>query len=308
MSTAARWHSGVSTDAGPTRTNNEDRVYADDANGIFLVIDGLGGHAAGEKAAEVALGVINRELGEETADPERRARRAITAANNEIFRLAEQQPEWRGMACVLTLVLLNGDRLTAAHVGDSRLYLLWSGTLRKLTSDHSPVGELEDLGQLTETEAMQHPRRHEVFRDVGSRLREPDEPDFVEIRSLPFHPAAALLLCTDGLTDVLTATEIGEVINAYDGDPASVAASLVKAANERGGFDNVSVVFVPGPDFAPVPRDGAAHARHAITRMRPPKPWWRTHGSQIVWLLVGVVLGMMLWWVVELVRGAGRLC
>ena len=85
------------------------------------------------------------------------------------------------MACVLTLVVAHDDRVTVGHVGDSRLYLAWNGVLRKLTADHSPVGELEDIGKLTEDEAMRHPRRNEVFRDVGSRLRDPHEEEFIEI-------------------------------------------------------------------------------------------------------------------------------
>ena len=91
------------------------------------------------------------------------------------------------MACVLTLAVVREDVVTVGHVGDSRLYLIWNGTLRKLTPDHSPVGEQEDQGELTEAEAMEHPRRNEVFRDVGSRERGANDGDFIEVRSFPFH-------------------------------------------------------------------------------------------------------------------------
>ncbi len=156
-------------------------------------------------------------------DPRHQIRRAITAANNRIFEAASENETWRGMACVLTLAVISDDKVMVGHVGDSRLYLTWNGAIRKLTSDHSPVGEREDAGELTEAEAMAHPRRHEVFRDVGSRRREPDEEDFIEVKEFLFKPDAAILLCSDGLSDQLTSTEMLEVIERYDGDPAQVA-------------------------------------------------------------------------------------
>ena len=127
------------------------------------------------------------------------------------------------MACVLTLAAIADDKVIVGHVGDSRLYLTWNGAIRKLTSDHSPVGEREDAGELNEAEAMAHPRRHEVFRDVGSRLREPDEEDFIEVKEFLFKPDAAILLCSDGLSDLLTSAEMLDVIERYNGDPAQVA-------------------------------------------------------------------------------------
>src|SRR5205807_3111522 len=162
---------------------------------------------AGELAAQTAAEVIPQQLESAEGDVAARIRQAITAANNEIYRLAEDRAEWRGMACVLTLAVAHEDRITFGHVGDSRLYLVWNSTLRKLTSDHSPVGELEDGGELTEAAAMEHPRRNEVFRDVGSKLRDAHEEEFIQIKSFPFRPSAAILLCTDGLSDMLTSAE-----------------------------------------------------------------------------------------------------
>src|SRR4051812_22063107 len=156
MNTTAPWRAGVATDTGLQRANNEDRVHVDEAAGVFLVVDGVGGHAAGERAAEIAVKTIPEQLAASTGAPEERIRHALTVANNEIYDLAQSEPECQGMACVLTLVVAHEDRVTIGHVGDSRLYLVWNGVLRKLTADHSPVGELEDLGKLTEVEAMQH--------------------------------------------------------------------------------------------------------------------------------------------------------
>jgi serine/threonine protein phosphatase PrpC len=296
--TTAALHSGWATDPGLLRERNEDRVWADDATHAYLVVDGLGGHAGGELAAQTACDVIVRELvSEPPGDPEIAIRSAIAAANNEIFAIAQNDPANTGMACVLTLALIQDDAVTVGHVGDSRLYLLWNGTVRKLTSDHSPVGEQEDGGELTETEAMQHPRRNEIFRDVGSRERTAMDSGFVDVRSFPFHPRAALLLCTDGLSDALTSAEIGAVVDTYNGDPAVIAGELVKAANDRGGHDNVSVVFVPGPDFIGVNSEAMSEARsrHAITRLRGAR---KSRLNRILgrglWLILGIILGMAL--------------
>lgn len=259
-------HAGAASDPGLVRSNNEDRVYTDESAGIFLVVDGIGGQAAGERAAQTAADVISRYLIESEAD----VRGAITAANNEIYRLSQEREEWHGMACVLTLAVAQDDRITVGHVGDSRLYLVWNGTIRKITSDHSLVGELEDGGQLTEAEAMAHPKRNEVFRDVGSRPREATDAEFIEVRSFPFRPSAALLLCTDGLSDMLTAAEINDIVQRYSGDPALVAQELVDAANRMGGKDNISVIFVTGPEFP-----GDRRVRNSVTQVREVKSWWR---------------------------------
>jgi serine/threonine protein phosphatase PrpC len=301
MKTAAALRSGVATHPGRQRTNNEDRVYADDVNGIFLVVDGLGGHAAGETAAQTAVDVIVRELDPPGGRIEEQVRRAITLANNEIYRHAQSNPDSSGMACVLTLAVAHDDVVTVGHVGDSRLYLLWNGAARKLTSDHSPVGEQEDQGELTETEAMAHPHRNQVFRDVGSRMHSPDDEYFIDVKSFPLHAAAALLLCSDGLSDALTSFEIAEILETYDGDSERVAQLLIEAANERGGNDNVSVIFVPGPEFIGVnsPRMAGARSRHAVTRMRRRRSAWKRAAVRALWVIIGVVLGMMLWAYIE---------
>ncbi len=252
------------------RADNQDRAYADDELGIFLVVDGLGGHAAGEKAAETAVDMVCAEMANAHGDARDRIRGAITAANNRIFEEAAENETWRGMACVLTLAVIEDDRVIVGHVGDSRLYLTWNGAIRKLTSDHSPVGEREDAGELTEAEAMAHPRRHEVFRDVGSRRRAPDEEDFIEVKEFLFKPDAAILLCSDGLSDLLTSTEILEVIERYNGDPSDVAHQLLEAANLAGGSDNITAIFVAGSEFLGVasPAAAEARARNAVTKAR----------------------------------------
>jgi len=296
MKTVAAWRTGIASDPGLQRANNEDRVFVDEAAGVFLVVDGVGGEAAGEHAAEIAVRVITESLAGAEGPAEECLRKSITAANNEIFERAQTRDEWKGMACVLTLAMAREDRITVGHVGDSRLYLAWDGKLRKLTSDHSPVGEREDQGEISEEEAMRHPSRNQVFRDVGSRPREAGDDEFIEIRSFPFHPDAAFLLCSDGLSDTVPSTEISAIVETYDGDAQSVSKRLVEAANCAGGKDNISVVFVAGPEF--VGSESAvmrgARSRHAITRVRRGAKW-RSMVGRGLWLLVGVLLGMLLW-------------
>ena len=164
MQVAATLKAAGDSHPGLLRSNNEDRYHCDPARGLFIVIDGVGGQAAGEKAAETALTMVRTRLERETGAIEDRVREAITLANNEIHRLASLRAEWQGMACVLTLALVNNGDVVVGHVGDTRLYKLRAGRIEKLTRDHSPVGEREDGGELSEREAMQHPRRNEVDR------------------------------------------------------------------------------------------------------------------------------------------------
>ena len=137
---------------------------------------------------------------------------------------------------------------------------------------------------------MAHPRRNEVFRDVGSRLRDVEDDGFIEIRQCRFRDDAALLLCSDGLTDQLTAAQIRNITGRYDGDPGRVAAALVEAANEAGGKDNITALFVAGPKFRG--SGGATRPRFATTRQRP-----RTSrfGGRLAFLTYGMLLGMLLW-------------
>jgi serine/threonine protein phosphatase PrpC len=281
------WDWGAASDTGLVRERNEDRYWADPARGVFLVVDGVGGHAAGELAAQTAVDVIR----DSALDSESAVRDAITRANNRIFELSADVPELTGMACVLTLAVILGDGIVIGHVGDSRLYLIWEGAIRKLTADHSPVGEDEDAGALTEEEAMAHPRRNEVFRDVGSRPREAGDRDFIQIRRCRFHRDAAILLCSDGLTDHLTAAEVREIVERYDGDAAGVAAELVEAANRAGGNDNVTALFVAGPEFRG--RASATRPRHAKTRA----PRRRRFTGRAAYLVYGLLLGMVVWMV-----------
>ena len=292
---------GAASDTGLVRDHNEDRYWIDPAHGAFLVVDGVGGQAAGERAAEIAVAQSAGNscdcrsaggAGAAACRPiaSRAAAEAIAAANNRIYAESQQDPKLAGMACVLTLALVEGAHVTIGHVGDSRLYLIGAGAIRKVTSDHSPVGEIEDAGELSEEEAMSHPRRNEVFRDVGSCPHSADEEDFIEITECEFPDDAAMLLCSDGLSDHLTSRRIREIVERYTGDAEQTARNLVDAANQAGGRDNITAVFVAGPAFRG--RGAATRPRLGITRIRPRRRVW---SGRVAFLSYGLLLGMLLW-------------
>jgi serine/threonine protein phosphatase PrpC len=273
---------------GLKRPVNEDRFHYDPARGIFIVIDGVGGQAAGEKAAETALTIVRSRLERETGAVEDRVREAIALANNEINRLASLHPEWRGMACVLTVAVVTNGDVVVGHVGDTRLYKLRGSALEKLTPDHSPVGEREDAGELLERDAMQHPRRNEVYRDVGSERHDPEDPDFIDIIRTPFEADSALLLCSDGLTDLVTGGAIVDIVRVFAGHPYEIVRALIDAANDAGGKDNVTVVYVEGPRFAlgEDTRDLRPHRVPAEAVAEEPRPPRRLRVTSLIVLLL----------------------
>ena len=241
------------TDPGRQREVNEDRFHVDASRGLFIVIDGVGGQAAGGKAADVALCMLRERLERETGPVCDRVREAITAANNEIHRLASTRPEWDGMACVLTVAVVKDGMATIGHVGDTRLYQVRDGQIEKVTRDHSPVGEREDAREISELVAMRHPRRNEVYRDVGSEPHAPDDPEFVDIHEISVDPGDALLLCSDGLSDLVESSVILRLVSEHAGYPHAVVGGLIDAANAAGGKDNITAVYIErAPESAAV--------------------------------------------------------
>lgn len=250
MQTISTLTAAGDTDPGLQRDVNEDRFHVDVIRGIFVLVDGIGGQAAGGKAADVALTMLRTRLERETGATADRVREAITIANNEIYRVASTRPEWTGMACVLTVAVVGEQVATIGHVGDTRLYKFRGDAIEKVTRDHSPVGEREDANEISEIEAMRHRRRNEVYRDVGSEPHERTDPDFIDLLEIPFEPDAALLLCSDGLTDLVESATINQIVTRLAGRPHDVVNALIEAANDAGGKDNVTVVFVEGELFA----------------------------------------------------------
>ncbi|NDJ09685.1 MAG: hypothetical protein EBY17_00620, partial [Acidobacteriia bacterium] len=287
MPVRSQLKSFAATDMGRRRTNNEDRFLYEPEHGIYAVVDGVGGHAAGEHAAETAVEVLRERLTRPTGTPEERLREAIALANNEILRLAQATPEWTGMACVLTVAVVEDDLVTVGHVGDSRLYLARPGEIRKVTQDHSPVGEREDRGEITELAAMRHPRRNEIFRDVGTTERSPDEPSFIDIERFPLPVDGALLLCSDGLSDLVTSAEMLNLLESSAQDPEVAVQMLINAANAAGGKDNITVLVVTSPGFRGKPTGGP----QAVAERTRPAPSGRTSGALLLGLLAGALAG-----------------
>lgn len=299
------------------RGNNEDLVHADDQRGIYFVIDGMGGHAAGEQAAKIADERLRGRLERATGTPQQRIREAIALANNAIFESAEKHSDQKGMACVLTVALIDSDSATIGHVGDSRLYKVREAspgaiTLSKITRDHSPVGEMEDSQQITEGEAMAHPRRNEVYRDVGSAPRDPGDADFIDIYTISAEPDSGLLLCSDGLTDALPLADIENVMREHAKDWRAAARALIAQAKTHEAKDNISVVLVQGPDFGRIRRPRAVQKENVVsidqtTRddttptliVEEPAPSRRSFGRPILWVVLGAALGAALFFAAQ---------
>lgn len=235
-------------DMGCVRTNNEDNMVLQklwtDNYLLAVAIDGVGGQEGGEVAAAIAAESIPRFL--ETyrnGDPQELLCQAVQQANNDIFARREQDSKLAYMSCVLTAVLLDSRQGKAymAHVGDSRLYLFSDGALRKLSHDHSLIGYREEQGDLTEEEAMHHPQRNIISRDVGSERHESTE--FVESGAFDLYGDSILMLCSDGLCDMITSKEMVAILQRND-DIAERDKMLVDAAKSAGGRDNITVILV----------------------------------------------------------------
>ncbi|MEP7144124.1 MAG: protein phosphatase 2C domain-containing protein [Ferruginibacter sp.] len=244
------------TDPGSHRTNNEDRFIAqtvfNDHFVVACVIDGVGGYNGGEVAAQLTRDEVIRELDKLSNDIIDQMVSALDHANDRIIREKEVSPQNEKMACVVTLAVMDIENnvFYFAHVGDTRLYLFRDGSLIKITKDHSTVGFLEESGRLTEEAAMLHPKRNEVNKVLGYDAQIALTKDFIDTGESPFLPGDTILLCSDGLTDMIPAGKIISILNMHDDLPAK-GRLLINAANDAGGKDNITVVLVHN-DKSPV--------------------------------------------------------
>lgn len=222
------------TDVGRVRAHNEDTVLVEPP--LFAVADGLGGHEAGEVASGVAVDAL-RKASPLHADPKALGR-AVHAANRAVIKAARDGLGRDNMGTTLTAAIVEGSRIAVAHVGDSRAYLLHGTSLERITEDHSMVADMIRQGTLTEEESRVHPNRSVITRALGT------DPDmYADTFEVDAEPGDRLLLCSDGLTGMLTDDRIAEILADY-GDPEMAVRMLVDAANEAGGHDNISVVVV----------------------------------------------------------------
>lgn len=237
------------TDTGKRRTNNEDAFVAerlDDGTVLAIVIDGVGGYEGGEVAAEIAQKEIPSYMKEfNRGERLELLKQAVVCANNAIFDRRQLDTARPNMSCVLTSALIDTDRkvIDMVHVGDTRMYQYHNGELLKLSHDHSYVGYCEEIGELTEEQAMHHPRRNEISRSVGEGRHGVCDQSFLEAVEHPLLPDSILLLCSDGLTDLVTSAQIVSILE-QNVSLEENTKQLINAANEAGGKDNITVVLV----------------------------------------------------------------
>ena len=262
------------SDIGRVRTHNEDSVLAQPP--LFVVADGLGGHEAGEVASAIAVETL-RDHAPRRPDAKALAR-AVRAANREVIRAAREGYGHAGMGTTMTAAIVEGTRIVIAHVGDSRAYLLHAGALERVSEDHSMVADMIRRGQLTEAESRYHPNRSVITRALGT-----DSNMTADTYELDAEPGDRLLLCSDGLTGMLEDGAIAEMLGGYR-DPQTAARTLIAAANDAGGHDNVSVVIVD------IEGEGSSRAGAAVDAKgaRAGRGWLAVIG----WLLLfGLIVG-----------------
>jgi serine/threonine protein phosphatase PrpC len=258
---------GSRTDVGCVRERNEDSLAVSPP--LFAVADGMGGHAAGDVASELAVKVLMKNA-PTTADVDMLGE-AVIKANHAVINEA-LRAELAGMGTTMTACVIEGTHLAIAHVGDSRAYLLHHGKLQQLTRDHSLVADMVEAGRLTEEEARVHPNRSIITRAIGS---DPNmQPDLYEITA---SPGDRLLLCSDGLYSMVENSRIQSQL-ARIRDPQRCASALVNDAISAGGLDNVTVVVVD------IVGDAVATRKRIARRSRL---WW----TFIILLLTAVIAG-----------------
>jgi protein phosphatase len=245
------------SDVGLTRSHNEDCFDIDPDHQVYVVADGMGGHSHGEVASRIAVKAI-RDFVDQTSDHDttwpfaydsrlkrhsNRLKAAIRIAHDKVLRAIRQDGSLVGMGTTVVGVLVDDSTAAVAHVGDSRVYRLRDGHLDLLTQDHTWVNEQVVAGYLSEEQARAHPLKNVVTRALGG------EADvLVDVREFAIEPGDLFLLCSDGLTTMLSDAEIEERLKS-GGPPDQVCRSLVRDANARGGLDNITVVLVSAEEI-----------------------------------------------------------
>ncbi len=251
------------TDTGRVREHNEDTIASDVDVGLLVLADGMGGYNAGEVASGIAvktitnlvreglaredLGTIDRSTG--LARPSIVLRDAITRANKIIYQTARSQAECEGMGTTVVAALFYDNRISIAHVGDSRLYRQRNGQISQVTMDHSLLQELVDRGFYSPEEAQRAANKNYVTRALGV------EPQVeVEVQEHPVDKGDIFILCSDGLSDMVEDEDIRLTISTFGANLDTVAKQLIQLANENGGRDNVSVVLAQANEAFPASR------------------------------------------------------
>jgi len=241
------------THVGRQRQHNEDNFVVEDDAHLFLVADGMGGHAAGEIASRIAVdsiiefilhtkeddGTWPHAYDENYKRSTNRLMAAVRMANTRVLEAMRKDARLRGMGTTVVACLADEDIMSVAHVGDSRAYLIRDKNISRITNDHSWVFEQVQAGMLTEAEAEKHPLRNVITRALGGALQVSPDASEIECR-----PGDVYLLCSDGLTGMVPEQEILRLVTENEGDLETTAQRLIDTANERGGLDNVTAVLV----------------------------------------------------------------
>ena len=241
------------SDTGQKRPHNEDSAVTDSVLGLAVVADGMGGYKAGEVASAIAAQLILNEVRAGIAGPVPNAavgnsglsratmviRDAVSKANAEVFRTAQEVPQCQGMGTTVVVVFYHGNKVSIAHVGDSRVYRLRGNEFKQITRDHSLIQELIDRGFFTPEEAAENTPKNLVTRALGI-----EQTVEVDIQEQDLEAGEIYLLCSDGLNDMVDDEEIHLTLSKYSANLVEAATELVRLANEKGGKDNVSVVLI----------------------------------------------------------------
>lgn len=232
------------TDVGRMRSQNQDNVYGTTSPigtlpNLFLVADGMGGHNAGDYASRRAIELVKESVEQSPGtEPVEVLRTAITTANDMLFSEARQQEEKSGMGTTFVAATIVNEELLVANVGDSRLYVLHDGQLRQITLDHSLVEEMVRTGSMSQEMAYHHPKKHMITRAVGAE----DKVD-IDFFDVSLFGDEIILLCSDGLSNMVEDDRIRELLLTEE-SAQQRAESLVQAANQKGGRDNITVIVV----------------------------------------------------------------
>ena len=239
----------TSTHSGMVRSHNEDSIAAEAEVGLAVLADGMGGYNAGEVASGIAVALISSEVKKALTDkdPEdfdNAAAEALIAehalrANTAIYQASQSQPQYSGMGTTLVVALWHDNQMAVGHIGDSRLYRMRDGILEQVTRDHSLLQEQIDSGMITKEQARHSQNKNLVTRAVGI-----DPEVEAEVHSYPARPGDIYLLCSDGLSDMVTDEDIQLTLSSLAANLPLAAQQLVQQANDNGGRDNISVILV----------------------------------------------------------------
>ena len=244
----------VASDPGRVRKNNEDSFLADPAVGVFAVADGMGGHAAGEVASRMALNTLQEALAKSSqskeaefspdqtavlSPPSSLLVNGIRSANQAVFQSSMEKEEYRGMGTTLVAVYFGDSVPAVAHVGDSRLYRIRSQKLEQITEDHSVVWEQYREGLLPKEALSSSPMKNIVTRALGMQATVD-----VDVQELEVKKGDQLLLCSDGLSDLVRDEELLRTVGEVSGDLDQACHQLVQMANQLGGKDNITVLLI----------------------------------------------------------------